>query len=1062
MPNGEYKRIDEHPANVNEDWLFSSQKSSLESMQRYIRENSGDSTGAKDSGDSNRNSAHSIAFFGGWGSGKSTVIEKLRKNPTGEKDPETDEKTFFMVFDAWEHKGDGLRIAFLERMRDEFWPKDTESACGVRRKIDAFTNGMPDRKPAYGKASKEANRHYKDTTQRQTEVSVSWCKLIVGVIAIIFAACMGWLFAQWFPVSTPPLPNGLLEAFLTFAFLVVIAWSASTTVQERESCSYDFQQAVKQTLRALLCDDHKYASRAIIVIDNLDRLDEEEAREAWGTLQSVLYVNSLEGDGHDDFLSKVFLIAPMNEEMARRAWSTKEEVGDNGANNSESYIQKTFAQQYEITEPTRDDIGGVFGHLFDQAKMKPSEGEKETIVSMFMAATEKPYTVRKMLKFVNKMVDAAESEGAKQTVPRDWALYACLQKPITLLIDFFYDTDSYCKPEVLIHWQPRQSYMTNADAATALFAISHGREPSDEALENAQLGAALANNAAEYKSVKREISKDTGKTKVTLTCSESIKFAISKASTPRDCIRIHREANKAFEAKSSLEEDYNQLRENLTSKDLKEEHKYDFNELDEALNTLLKHYIGDKNPISNMLKLLRQYHNGSIQDVSETQRRLVMAAAQATLLRYRQKPDGEHQLLHPDKKLESIVDSISFYIDFVSPDDSFECSHPKHLVFYAVKERANDLHVYKMEFLKVDPLLFRRIVSFNDWSSFDEDTADLLLDAHGVSSSDRRAVLDRITSFHDYSYSEVVSPDEWFKGVLTLMFDVDDEEDFFGTQIGLRPIAPPKADLEKFLIDAGTFCYTEGSRYEKDGYTCGIFAGTGYISVSDLVHDEAYQKTPVPVLKNADSSLISSILISVFQDSVGKFKMALYGLLLVSSSALNYALLVEYFKAEFSSVINSLTLRHLSPLLGLVHLHKLLRSTNAKKALAKLATGKATLSHFQSSIQLALTKGIETKTVKEAEKAAALFVLIGMYGSVQEQEFVEDAPDAIEILKKISNREETRTSTFRGLVTQTFDEIAPSWLPELRREIINQIPENYPISKALKSVLRPANSSDSK
>ena len=64
----------------------------------------------------------SIGLEGGWGSGKSTVVNLLRKK----LEAGSDSSLSFFVFDAWAHQGDPLRRTFLEKLigsvNETGWP----------------------------------------------------------------------------------------------------------------------------------------------------------------------------------------------------------------------------------------------------------------------------------------------------------------------------------------------------------------------------------------------------------------------------------------------------------------------------------------------------------------------------------------------------------------------------------------------------------------------------------------------------------------------------------------------------------------------------------------------------------------------------------------------------------------------------------------------------------------------------------------------------------------------------------------------------------------------------
>ena len=59
------------------------------------------------SSDLNAPSGRSIALVGDWGSGKSTVVELLKKQLSNTQ-------THLFIYDAWAHQGDSLRRAFLD------------------------------------------------------------------------------------------------------------------------------------------------------------------------------------------------------------------------------------------------------------------------------------------------------------------------------------------------------------------------------------------------------------------------------------------------------------------------------------------------------------------------------------------------------------------------------------------------------------------------------------------------------------------------------------------------------------------------------------------------------------------------------------------------------------------------------------------------------------------------------------------------------------------------------------------------------------------------------------
>src|SRR5690606_8981092 len=61
-----------------------------------------------------------IGLFGGWGSGKSTIIETLHNFILERNSNKKNEQIAFFKYDAWKYSNDDFRRSFLKSLNSEF------------------------------------------------------------------------------------------------------------------------------------------------------------------------------------------------------------------------------------------------------------------------------------------------------------------------------------------------------------------------------------------------------------------------------------------------------------------------------------------------------------------------------------------------------------------------------------------------------------------------------------------------------------------------------------------------------------------------------------------------------------------------------------------------------------------------------------------------------------------------------------------------------------------------------------------------------------------------------
>jgi hypothetical protein len=282
-----------------------------------------------------------IGLQGGWGSGKSTVVNLLKQELA------SDANVAVWVFDAWAHQGDPLRRTFLESLITYLTAK-----------------GWVQREQWIGRREELARR--RRITESQTVPQLAgYGKLL---IALLFLVPFGYiLFSTGIDHH-----NGILYAggaLLLLAPLLVLArpylhrrgsadrvvddtsWalfvsktitnSRTETIENRDPTSVEFESAFVELMQEALSDEKK---RLILVLDNLDRVDPDDALSIWSTLQTFLQHGS---HGKPDWFEKMWLVVPHDLRAIRRLWDRE----GSKSNLASSFLDKTFQVRFEVPPP---------------------------------------------------------------------------------------------------------------------------------------------------------------------------------------------------------------------------------------------------------------------------------------------------------------------------------------------------------------------------------------------------------------------------------------------------------------------------------------------------------------------------------------------------------------------------------------------------------------------------------------------------------------------------------------------------------------------------------------
>jgi len=199
-----------------------------------------------------------IGLFGRWGSGKTTIINILKKKLQ-------DNKIAVVKFDVWKHEKDSLRRAFLEELvkqskSSKYLPKDFELSTRLK---------TPVRKTISGK------------------FTWNWKVGLPLLGLIILAIGVGVILNNKYP--------GVLGTYLSIIFggsliSVLFLWilqqtitsETLTTTLEPFKDPYEFEGEFERIVRKT------FAKRLVIVVDNLDRCTHNRAVELLSTIKTFL------------------------------------------------------------------------------------------------------------------------------------------------------------------------------------------------------------------------------------------------------------------------------------------------------------------------------------------------------------------------------------------------------------------------------------------------------------------------------------------------------------------------------------------------------------------------------------------------------------------------------------------------------------------------------------------------------------------------------------------------------------------------------------------------------
>lgn len=363
-----------------------------------------------------------IGLEGGWGAGKSTVVNFVRKGLDASDNYTT------ILFDAWAHEGDPLRRTYLETLIHHLqdlgwvdvpeWDKSLDEIAN-RRKVTT-TRTIP--KPTvlgtllavtlfavpFGSAFMGAA--LRDGLTIDSGQPVSW-KFLVGLLSLgpLFALlgnALLLLLSKPFSIKHP-FTFKRIPKLDSWAFLEgkAISETQTETVETPNPTSLEFEKHFGELMKESLKD--KPNRRIVLVLDNLDRVDAKDALEIWSTLQTFLRDRFHHCDG---WYSQLWVLVPYDPNGLRKLWDNRKENStdepEDARHASDSFIDKSFQIRFQVPPPVLSNWRTFLYGLVQQALPEHGADDQHAIYRVFdlcRGTTGRPPTPRELKLYVNQI-----------------------------------------------------------------------------------------------------------------------------------------------------------------------------------------------------------------------------------------------------------------------------------------------------------------------------------------------------------------------------------------------------------------------------------------------------------------------------------------------------------------------------------------------------------------------------------------------------------------------------------------------------------------------------------
>jgi hypothetical protein len=357
-----------------------------------------------------------IALLGGWGSGKSTIVELLEKRLKGENgNNQTADDNAVFIFDTWACGEDPIRYVLLRELIR--YLKNIEW-------ISAKDKEELDNRLTVVSAKKEESKRIEGplTDFLETMLIISIALFTIGLklfsdyvnFRLLTSALLNKHYEVFIVAIKEPMTfitiALLVLPFIVFAVgcilgknLVSILFSKLRTVSETFVTKIEPNFKEFQRLFSDIMDRTANSSsrKLCIVIDNLDRIGRDKAKEDWTTL--VNFISFDKEQKHKEWHENLWFIVPFDDIEIRELWDN-----DNEKKLSNHFVDKTFQISVHVPPLITSNWQVYFSNYMRKAIRNPihTDAEFYQIYRLFQLKKTIENTIptpREIKIFINKL-----------------------------------------------------------------------------------------------------------------------------------------------------------------------------------------------------------------------------------------------------------------------------------------------------------------------------------------------------------------------------------------------------------------------------------------------------------------------------------------------------------------------------------------------------------------------------------------------------------------------------------------------------------------------------------